>query len=79
MPPAEMEHWQQAIPNVVRATSYAGQGHTVQYRHWDQVLADIAGFGDHRVVCRDGATLLVPEGEVAEGEIITICAWQAAE
>ncbi|WP_195759880.1 alpha/beta fold hydrolase [Paracoccus sp. S-4012] len=75
VPPAQMEDWQEAIPNVVRATSYPGQGHTVQYRHWDQVLADIAGFGEHRVVCRDGETLLVPEGEVSEDELLGNCAW----
>lgn len=79
VPVAEMEHWQAAIPNVVRAAAYAGQGHTVQYRHWDQVLADIAGLGDHTVVCREGETLLVPEAEVAEGEFLGNCAWQAAE
>lgn len=79
VPVAEMEHWKAAIPNVVRATAYAGQGHTVQYRHWDQVLADIAGLGDHTVVCREGETLLVPEGEVAEGEFLGNCAWAAAE
>lgn len=79
VPPAEMEQWKAAIPNVVRATVYPGQGHTVQYRHWDQVLADIAGLGDHTVVCRDGKTLLVPEAEVAKDEFLGNCAWSAAE
>ena len=79
VPVEVMEQWQAALPNVVRATVYPGQGHTVQYRHWDQVLTDIAGLGDHTVVCRDDETKLVPEGEVTEGEFLGNCAWKAAD
>lgn len=79
VPVAVMEQWQAALPNVVRATVYEGQGHTVQYRHWDQVLTDIAGLGDHTVVCRDGQTLLVGNAEVAQDDFLGNCAWKAAE
>lgn len=75
----EMEQWQEALPNVVRATVYAGQGHTVQYRHWDQVLTDIAGLGDHIVICRDDRTMLVKAEEVENDEFLGNCAWKAAE
>ncbi len=79
VPVKVIEHWKQALPNVVRATVYPGQGHTVQYRHWDQVLTDIAGLGDHTVVCRDGETLLIANEEVGEDEFQGNCAWQEAE
>lgn len=79
VPVEVMEQWKAALPNVVRATVYEGQGHTVQYRHWDQVLTDIAGLGDHAVVCREGETRLVPEGEVAADEFLGNCAWKAAD
>lgn len=73
--PEEMRQWQTALPNIARATLYSGEGHTVQYRHWDQILADMAGYGDHTVVCRAGASLLVPNAEVAADEKLGICAW----
>lgn len=79
VPVTAMEMWQAALPNVVRATVYEDQGHTVQYRHWDQVLADIAGYADHRVVCRDDQTLLLPENDVTEDDFLGNCAWRAAQ
>ncbi len=79
VPVAVMEQWQAALPNVVRATVYEGQGHTVQYRHWDQVLADIAGLGDHTVVCQDGQTQLVASADVGADAFLGNCAWQQAQ
>jgi non-heme chloroperoxidase len=83
VPPSVMEVWQAALGSkVVRATVYSGEGHTVQYRHWDQTLADIAGFGDHTVVCRNGRTRLVPERRaerlLADGASLGLCAWASA-
>jgi non-heme chloroperoxidase len=83
VPPSVMAIWQAALgPNVVRATVYPGEGHTVQYRHWDQTLADIAGFGDHTVMCVRGRTRLIPEHraerELARGATLGLCAWAAA-
>lgn len=77
--PAEMTQWQEALPNVARATLYSGEGHSVQYRHWDQILTDMAGHGDHTVTCRDGQTLLVPEADVQADEKLGLCAWFTAE
>ncbi|WP_207100133.1 alpha/beta fold hydrolase [Paracoccus shandongensis] len=74
----DMRQWQAAFPNVAKAVAYPGEGHTVQYRHWDQILADMAGHGDHTVVCREGVTRLVPNDQVAEGEALGLCAWTAA-
>jgi non-heme chloroperoxidase len=80
VPPSVMALWQAALgDNVVRATVYPGEGHTVQYRHWDQTLADIAGFGDHTVMCVRGRTRLIPEQraqrELDRGASLGLCAW----
>ena len=45
---------------------FENQQHTVQYCHWDQILADMAGHADHTVVCRDNDSQLVSIDEVAE-------------
>jgi non-heme chloroperoxidase len=83
VPPSVMEVWRAALgAKVTRATVYPGEGHTVQYRHWDQILADIAGFGDHTVICHAGRTRLVPERRahrlLARGASLGLCAWSRA-
>lgn len=82
VPVSVLGHWQAALPNVVKTTIYPGEGHTVQYRHWDQILVDMAGYGDHTVVCRNGRTRLVPNDRaddvVARGATLGLCAWAAA-
>ncbi len=73
-------HWQAALPNIVKTKVYPGEGHTVQYRHWDQILTDIAGYGDHTVVCRNNRTRLV-RNNLADwlvehgGATLGLCAW----
>jgi hypothetical protein len=32
---------------VAALRGYRGEGHDVQYRHWEQILLDIAGLGAH--------------------------------
>jgi len=71
----EMEQWQAALPNVAKATVYPGEGHRVQYRHWDQILVDMAGHSGYTVVCRGEASLLIPDAGVREDEHLGICAW----
>jgi len=83
VPPSVMAVWQAALGSkVARATVYPNEGHTVQYRHWDQTLADIAGFGDHTVVCTHGRTRLVPQRSATRllerGASLGLCAWSAA-
>lgn len=79
VPLSALAVWRAALRNVVRARVYEGEGHTVQYRHWDQILADLAGWGDHTVLCRGGRTRLVPERRaerlVARGATLGLCAW----
>ncbi|WP_185984532.1 alpha/beta fold hydrolase [Aureimonas mangrovi] len=74
VPVPVMEEWQAAVPNVEKATVYPGEGHTVQYRHWDQILVDLAGLSDNTVICRDGETVLVPNEEAGDAPL-GLCAW----
>ena len=79
VPTSVMAKWQAALPNIKRATVYPGEGHTVQYRHWDQIMVDMAGYTDHTVVCTNGQTKLVPnhraEEVVGRGATLGLCAW----
>lgn len=73
----EMKQWQAALPNVVKAIVYPGEGHTVQYRHWDQIMVDMAGYDKQTVVCRGGKSMLVADADVSGTEQLGICAWSA--
>ena len=79
VPLSAMNHWQEALPNVVKATVYPGEGHSVQYRHWDQILVDMAGHANKTVVCHNGQTKLYPNAFadrlVARGATLGLCAW----
>ena len=78
VPVSVMTRWQ-ALPNVVRATVYPGEGHTVQYRHWDQILLDMAGHADQTVICKHHKTTTVRNdkapAEIARGATLGLCAW----
>lgn len=78
VPVSVMTRWQ-ALPNVVKATVYPGEGHTVQYRHWDQILLDMAGHANQTVVCKNGKTKTVPNADaaavIAHGGSLGLCAW----
>lgn len=69
-----MQHWKDALPNIEKEIVYPDEGHTIQYRHWDQILVDMAGYGDHTVVCVDGETRLVPNEEAGDSSL-GLCAW----
>jgi non-heme chloroperoxidase len=74
VPLSVMEEWREAVPEVRKARVFEGAGHTVQYEHWVQIMADMAGYDDHTVVCLDGETRLVPEDEAADLPR-DLCAW----
>lgn len=42
VPRVHAEAWRAALPRVVRWREYPGEGHEIPYRHWDDVLADLA-------------------------------------
>lgn len=83
VPVSAMKAWKAALPNVAKATVYPGEGHTVQYRHWDQILVDMAGHGDQTVVCKDDETRLLPDQKAqkatANGATLGLCAWAKAK
>jgi pimeloyl-ACP methyl ester carboxylesterase len=73
-------YWEDAFTNsVVKSRIYDGEGHDVQYRHWDQILVDMAGMGDKTVICHNGKSKLLPEETadkfLARGAELGICAW----
>ena len=83
VPPEHAESWQNKL-NVVKMRPYPGEGHDVQYRHWEQIMLDMAGFGDYLIVCKDGTSSIVSEKEgksmVESGKAtLGICAWQTGE
>jgi non-heme chloroperoxidase len=81
VPLSQMERWRDLLPNVAAERVYEGEGHDVQYRHWDQILVDMAGLGDQTVICHQGRTRLVDgdraERFVSRGATLGICAWAA--
>lgn len=73
--------WQGAYSSVETTERfYPGEGHDVQYRHFDQTLVDIAGMTDQIVVCRNEKSKLVSgdgvEKVLAKGGSLGICAWR---
>jgi non-heme chloroperoxidase len=79
VPRVHLERWRAALPNVAAVRLYAGEGHDVQYRHWDQVLADVASLGEQIVVSSGGRTLLVDRARadalLAAGATPGLAAW----
>ncbi len=45
VPAAHVREWRRVLPRVAALRGYAGEGHDVQYRHWEQILLDVAGLG----------------------------------
>ncbi|WP_223205841.1 alpha/beta fold hydrolase [Streptomyces xanthii] len=81
VPASTLATWrEQFAPGQVRTRTYADSGHDVQYRHWDQILVDLAGRADRTVVCRDEHTRALPAREadalVGKGKAtLGSCAW----
>ncbi len=79
VPPEHLAAWGQTLGGVVTVRSYQGEGHDIQYRHWDQILVDAAGSGGRTLVCQDGTARLVADAELEErlaaGATLGLCAW----
>jgi len=63
----------------VTARTYPGEGHDVQYRHWDQILIDLSGLAGtgpaaRTLVCVGGKARLV--SRVPAGAINGLCLWR---
>ncbi|NLU66285.1 alpha/beta hydrolase [Streptomyces sp. HNM0574] len=80
VPPAVQAEWKKALPGEPTVRKYADSGHDVQYRHWDQILLDLAGYADRTVVCADGRTQVPPAARAAKllknGATTGSCAWR---
>lgn len=80
--PANGAYWRAHFGGVNTERAYPGEGHDAQYRHWDQALVDIAGFGDRTLVCTGGKATMTDPGKVAglqaKGATLGLCAWNKA-
>lgn len=77
---AQAQMWKTAFSGAaVRSRVYPTGGHSVHYRHWDQVLLDAAGYGAWTAISFKGQTKTVPEKDVpawlARGATLGIAAW----
>jgi non-heme chloroperoxidase len=80
VPPSHGEYWASRVKGPTTFRRYPGEGHDVQYRHWDQLLLDVAGHGASTLVCERGrarlAKGLVEPGSLRPGQSLGVCAWQ---
>ncbi len=85
VPPAQRDAWIAAYASTRHLTQrdYADGVHDVQYRHWDQILLDVAGYGDHLIIAYKGHTRVIPESAwpryQARGAILGMQAWVTAK
>jgi pimeloyl-ACP methyl ester carboxylesterase len=81
--PTHTNYWATEFENIAKIRIYEGEGHDIQYRHWDQILVDIAGMGDKTVLCHNGKSKLLPESTaekfIERGATLGICAWEQGE
>ena len=82
VPPFHGQYWASKVKGKVTFRSYPGEGHDVQYRHWDQVMLDIAGFGSSTLVCDAGRAHLVAGNldahKLVKMRTLGVCAWQSS-
>ena len=80
VPPSHGEYWAGKVAGPVTFRRYPGEGHVVQYRHWDQLLLDVSGFGAKTLVCDRGRAHLVSavadRSKLPPWRTLGICAWQ---
>lgn len=72
--------WESIFPNVVNVRRFDGVGHDAQYRHWDQIMVDMAtGRTDRILVCDKGRTKVVDESKaarvLAKDAGLGMCGW----
>lgn len=83
VPPSQGAYWAGKVAGKVTFRRYPNEGHDVQYRHWDQLLLDVAGYGDQTLICQHGRSqlkvgLLAP-AQLATGITLGTCAWQKGQ
>ena len=79
VPAGHLRCWTNALADVQAVRIYRDEGHDVQYRHWDQILTDVAHLGERIIVCHDGRTVLASRHRAAElldaGATLGLGAW----
>lgn len=77
--PHHYEYLATHFPNIAKSRIYPGEGHDVQYRHWDQIMVDMAGKGHKTLICDKGRSKLLPDHvaqkKIRKGAELGICAW----
>jgi pimeloyl-ACP methyl ester carboxylesterase len=67
----------------IKQRNYPDGVHDVQYRHYDQILLDVAGYGDYLVIAWKGKTRVISEYKwpwyEAHGATLGIQAWVTAQ
>jgi len=82
---AERDKWVAAFTSSRKITqrNYPDRVHDVQYRHYDQILLDVAGYGDYRIIGFKGQTRVIPQAKWPSfrkrGAILGIWAWKNAK
>jgi pimeloyl-ACP methyl ester carboxylesterase len=84
VPKKQIERWQRALGakktgrELVRRI-YTGEGHDIQYRHWDQILTDVVFLGSMVLVSVSGKTFLIDAREeksiLGSGGKLGLAAW----
>ncbi|NSC20652.1 alpha/beta hydrolase [Streptomyces albus subsp. chlorinus] len=82
VPPAAQARWKAELPGSPTVRGYGDSGHDVQYRHWDRILLDMAGYADRTAVCTGRTTRVLPgkeaERALRKGATEGSCAWRRA-
>ncbi|MDN5790249.1 MAG: alpha/beta hydrolase [Micrococcales bacterium] len=83
VPLDHLRRWEAALPVDPLTRIYTGEGHDIQYRHWDQIMADVAFLGNRVVVTTaQGATMLQTPARaaavIAAGGTLGLAAWRSA-
>ena len=63
VPPVQRDQWVGAFSSSRKITerNYTDGVHDVQYRHWDQILLDVAGYGKYLIIGYKGQTRVIPQ------------------
>ena len=76
VPFAYADHWLQCFPNVAADRRFSGIAHDVTYRHWGQVLVDIASPEvPLSLFCDSGQARVVAPTDVPLDAGLDYCAW----
>ncbi|MFF1831422.1 alpha/beta fold hydrolase [Paenarthrobacter sp. NPDC058040] len=87
VPEQHIDRWKRSLHSEGRELKttvrmYGGEGHDVQYRHWDQILTDVAFLGTKVLVTAHGETVLadaqLEESLIASGSRLGLAAWHGS-